>query len=68
VSGKKKRSFARTLVRQWPGAAGLGLIGFAVFIASHSQDSLRGVASMIGVGITLLGYWAFANNNSDYMF
>jgi hypothetical protein len=68
MSAKKKRSFAWTLVRQWPGAAGLGLIGFALFIASHSQESLRGVASMIGVGIALLGYWAFANNNSDYKF
>jgi len=65
---KKKRNVGATLIAQWPGVLGLGMIGFAVFIAWQSREGLRGVAWMIGVGIALLGYWAFANNNSDYKF
>jgi hypothetical protein len=68
MASKKKRTFTQTLLAQWPGALGLGMIGFAVFMAWQSQQGLRGVAWMIGVGICLLAYWAFANNNSDYKF
>ena len=69
MSGKRKpRSTGKMLLAQWPGVLGLGMVGFAGFVAWQSQESLRGVAWMIGVGIGLLGYWTFANQNSDYKF
>jgi len=74
IMDRKKRSFARVLIAQWPAFVGFGFIGLGLLtfwnayrFAPH-QISTRAVAVPIAIGIVFLGYWALANRNDDYNF
>jgi hypothetical protein len=71
---KKKRSFGEIVIAQWPGAlgllfiaAGLGVVWQAYAFPPHVLY-IKLVAVLIACGMAALGYWAFANNDSDYTF
>ena len=68
-----KRSFIEVLIAQWPGVVGLGLIALGVIgmwqtRAAGGRVMNRGLIALIGIGMALIGYWAFANKDDGYNF
>jgi hypothetical protein len=57
------------LAAQVPGVVGLGLVAWGLLMVTTQRPiHTRAVASIFGVGIAFIGYWALANRSDDYNF
>jgi hypothetical protein len=68
---KPERTFIEKLAAQWPGLAGLLLMGIGALVflgLRHTSMYLatRCSAVMIALGVGSLSYWALVNRNDDY--
>jgi hypothetical protein len=68
---KRERTFTEKLAAQWPGLAGLLLMGTGglIFLGMRNTSgylATRGAAVCFAAGVAAIGYWALANRNDDY--
>ena len=69
-----RRSVGSVLVAQVPGLAGLVLVALGVMMMASLHNSsvgyisTRGGGALIGLGVALIGYWAFSSDNRNYHF